>query len=103
MRLPGPEDHAKLLLLLLLQLFSPCYLSSPSLVTSALFLLVLTLLVLWGLVALAQGDRAEPDIRMTRWNRRPWRKLSSNYMEGHGNSQDHQVGSKVLKYQYIEF
>ena len=32
---------------------------------------VLTLLVLWGLVALAQGERADPDINMTRWNSNP--------------------------------
>ena len=30
-----------------------------------------TLLVLCGLVALAQGERAEPDIKITRWNKRP--------------------------------
>ena len=27
--------------------------------------------MLCGLVALAQGERAEPDIKITRWNRRP--------------------------------
>ena len=30
-----------------------------------------TLLVLWGLVALAQGESADPDIRITRWKSKP--------------------------------
>ena len=29
------------------------------------------LLVLWGEEARAQGERAEPDMRMTRWNNIP--------------------------------
>ena len=40
-------------------------------IITIIIVITTTLLVLCGLVALAHGERAEPDIKITRWKRRP--------------------------------
>lgn len=47
------------------------FISFHFIIITIIIVITTTLLVLCGLVALAHGERAEPDIKITRWKRRP--------------------------------